>query len=79
MIFDVLMEEIWKETNLPETAKYQLPERLSVETKEQIICSGLSSETIARIVESAVKKIDHGSVETIDSLINAEISAKRGE
>ena len=73
MTFDELREEAWKEINLPKEARQLLPQSLSEKTKDELVKSGLSSNEIARIVETAVNKIEHGSIESIDRLISSAI------
>jgi hypothetical protein len=70
MTFDELWEEVWKDTKLPKEAKTFLPQSLSEKTKRQLLNSGKTTTEIAKIIESAVDVINHGSVATIDELVN---------
>ena len=74
MTFEELWEEVWKNTKLPKEAKKFLPQSLSEKTKERLLDSGLSPSDISGIIESAVEKINHGSVESIDKLVITAIN-----
>ena len=64
-------EEKWKEVEqlkiLPSMAIQQIPQVLSGKTKSLLV--NKTAEEIAEIMNSAVHKIDHGSVETVDTLV----------
>lgn len=64
-------EEKWKKVEqlniLPNTAIRQIPQVLSGKTKSLLIKK--TALEIAEIVNSAVYEIDHGSVETVDTLV----------
>lgn len=64
-------EEKWKQVEqlniLPNTAIRQIPQVLSEKTKSLLIKK--TAQEIAEIVNSAVDEIDHGSVETVDTLV----------
>ena len=70
MTFEELWEEVWKEVQLPKEAKELLPKSLSEKTKRQLLNSGKPTTEIAKLIVEAVDVINHGSVATIDELVN---------
>ena len=73
MSFEELWEEVWKDSKLPNEAKRLLPQSLSKKTKMQILNSEITPTEIARIIDDAVDVINHGSVSTIDELVNKSL------
>ena len=72
MTFDELWEETWKTVKLPKEAKMHLPQSLSEKTKRKILNSGKSTTEIAKMFETIVDEINHGSIATIDELVNKQ-------
>ena len=64
-------EEYWSEVEklkvLPHMAIVQLPASLSIDTKQRLMRR--SPEEKAEILRAVIDEIDHGSVESIDSLV----------
>ena len=71
MVFEDYWNEVWKEMNLPSEARKWLPESLTEETKNKLMT--IKTEKVARIIEIAVDKIEHGAIDSIDKLVNAAI------
>ncbi len=74
MSFEDRWEIIWKESGLPNTAKYQIPGCLSEKMKRKVAGSKLSDEEIGRIFADAVDQIDHGAVAGVEELIKEAIN-----
>ena len=70
-----LMEEIYKAANgaLPNMAKILLPPALSEQTKRKILRKKKSPEEMAQIFVSAIDEINHGSIETVDTLVRRSL------
>ena len=73
MEIDELLEQACEIVCLPSTAKDQIPQGLSWETKHRIQESRISVDELAGILKEAVEQIDHGSIESIDKLIRARL------
>jgi len=58
---------------LPSDAKHFLPESLSEKTKNELQKSGLSPAEMGKVFENVVDKINHGSVDSIDKLVEMAI------
>lgn len=72
-------DELWKEVGelkvLPNTAIEQVPMFLSDKTKRLLMKK--SAKEVADIIDAAVDKINHGSVEVLDVLVQKEIKTRR--
>ncbi len=65
-------EDVWKQVNgLPETAKLQVPGVLSAATKKKL--SRRMPEDVSEIVLAAIEEVNHGSVESLDTLIRKRL------
>ena len=68
-------EEYWSEVErlkiLPRMAIVQLPTSLSDYTKKRLL--KLRPEETAKLINTAISEIDHGSVESIDSLVRKRL------
>ena len=65
-------DELWAQVDaLPEMAKRQIPGVLSESTKKRL--SKHSPEDVSNIVAQAIYEVDHGSVETLDTLIKKRL------
>jgi hypothetical protein len=62
-------EEFLKNTTLPSTAKEQLPAVLSSDTKDRLQRRD-DAETILR---AAIDEVDHGSVESVNTLVRKRL------
>ncbi len=67
MDFEELLDRACESASLPEMARLLLPSTLNAETKNMVL--KLSPEELGRILASAIDQINHGSVETVDSLV----------
>ena len=69
--FEQLMEEIYKAANgaLPNMAKILLPFALEEKTKERLLKSRKTPAQLAQVFVEAIDTIDHGSIESVDSLV----------
>ena len=72
--FDDLWKQVGELKVLPNTAIEQVPSFLSDKTKRKLMKK--TPREIAEIVDAAVDKINHGSVEVLDVLIQKEIKAR---
>ena len=68
MTFDELWEQV---RGLPEMAKVQVPSSLSINTKKRL-CK-FNPEEISKIVQAAIDEINHGSIESLDKLIQQHL------
>ncbi len=68
MSFEELLDQACKSASLPEMARLLLPSTLSDETKKAVM--KLSPEKLGAIVKAAIDKINRGSVESVDALVN---------
>ena len=71
MTFDDYWIEIDKLRVLPQMAIQQLPSSLSESAKKRLI--KLRPEETAEMLNEAIDEINHGSVESIDSLIKKRL------
>lgn len=71
MIFDELWRQVVELKTLPNGALRLVSDALSPNTKKRL-CRKTPEET-AEIVLWAIKQIDHGSIETVDALVNQKI------
>ena len=70
--FDEFLDLACKRLGLSDMARILLPSTLSDETKKTAI--RLSPEEFGIILKSAINKIDHGSVETVDRLVRRKMA-----
>lgn len=68
MTFDELLDQACKSAHLPEMARIQLPSSLSEKTKRNVM--RLSPEELGQILANAIDTVNHGSIESIDALMN---------
>ena len=68
-------EELWRlvdELNiLPKQTIELVPHSLSDRTKKQLCMK--KPEEVTEIVQWAIRQIDHGSIETVDALVNQRL------
>lgn len=67
MTFEELLDAACKSAQLPNMARILLPSTLSDTTKKAVM--KLDSETLGRILKSAIDEIDHGSIESLDAWV----------
>ena len=75
MTFEELLDQACAAAHLPEMARKQLPNALSDKTKSKLL--KLSPEEVGRLLNKAIKAVNHGSVESIDMLVNKENKIKK--
>ena len=64
--------ELWEKVpGLSDLAKKQVPDALSMDTKERL--EQYSPFEIGVIVRSAINEIEHGDTETVDELVRKQI------
>ena len=73
--FDDLWKQVGELKVLPNTAIEQVPMFLSDKIKRKLMKK--TAQEIAEIVDAAVDKVNHGSVELLDALIQKEIKVRR--
>lgn len=71
MIFDDLWRQVTDLKILSNEALRLVPDVLSPKTKSRL--SRKKPEEAAEIVQWAINQIDHGSVETLDALVNQRL------
>ena len=71
MTFDELFIKACDSAHLPEMARIQLPNALSEKTKKMVL--KLSPEEFGQMLATAIETVNHGSVESIDSLVRKQI------
>jgi len=71
MSFEEFLDEVWKNTSLPNTARLQLSLSLSDRTKKRLL--KMEPATVAGVFEEAVDRVNHGAVESIDTLIRSAL------
>ena len=71
MSFEDLLDQACKSARLPGMARLLLPSTLSEATKEMVL--KLTPEEFGRILVSAIEAVNHGSVKSIDTLINEQV------
>ena len=65
-------DELWKQVKgLPSEALEQVPDILSSNTKR--LLARMTPEDIGRIVGEAIDEINHGSIETFDTLVRKRL------
>ena len=65
--FDDLLTEACNSAGLPNMARLLLPSALSEQTKRDAM--KLTPEEFGRALKAAIDEIDHGSIESVDSLV----------
>lgn len=71
MTFEELMSQACQSANLPEMARRQLPSALKPETKRLVM--KLTSDEFGKRLVRAIDRVNHGSVDSIDKLVNEEL------
>jgi hypothetical protein len=71
MTFDDLWDEIKKQKALPNTAIFQIPSIISDDTKKKL--EEIGTEDSIRIIREALNEIDHGSIQTVDTLVRERL------
>lgn len=71
MTFKEFWELVGKQSMLSKEAFLLVPDTLSTKTKSRLC--GKKPEEAAEIVLWAINQIDHGSVETVDVLVNRRL------
>ncbi len=71
MTFDDLWRQVAELKILPNEALRLVPDALSLKTKKRL-CREKTGEA-AEIVQWAINQINHGSVETLDTLVNRRL------
>ena len=70
--FDMTFEEVWSQVRgLPDAAKMQVPGILKEDTKKRL-CQKRPEE-VTEIVALAIKEVNHGSIEPLDTLIKKRL------
>lgn len=72
MTFDELLDQACKSAGLPNTARRQLPSALSEKTKQMAL--KLSPAEFGQILATAIEAVNHGSVESIDTLVRKQLN-----
>lgn len=69
--FQILLRQIHMiaGSDFPNTAVYEIPQILSDETKQQVLNSNMQVQELTALFLSAINEINHGSIESLDSLI----------
>lgn len=61
-------DELWMRVqSLPDTAKLQVPNTLSVATKRNL--AKMTPEDVSKIVLAAIEEVNRGSIKPLDELI----------
>lgn len=71
MKFDDLWKQVTELKALPKEALRLVPGSLSSKTKRHL--SKEKPEEVAEIVQWAINQVNHGSVETLDALVNRRL------
>ena len=71
MTFEGYWAEVEKVKMLPQMAISQLPGVLNKETKEKLM--RMTPEETVKLLNIAIEEINHGSVESIDSLVRKRL------
>ena len=71
MTFEDYWAEVEKLKVLPDMAIRQLPSALSIDTKKKLMEK--SAEETAKMLRNAIEEINHGSVESIESLVRKQL------
>ena len=65
-------DDVWREVKgLPEEAITQVPKCLKVDTKKKL--AKKTPEEVAEIVKAAIKEVNNGSIEPLDTLIKKRL------
>ena len=72
MSFEVLLDQVCISARLPEMARIQLPNALSVDTKEMLL--KLPTEEVGVVLSSAIDAVNHGSIKPIDKLVREQLN-----
>ena len=67
MTFDEIWKKIGEMNTLPDTAIQQIPLVLSDDTKKRL--TRKSPEEVVMILQSAIAEVNHGSIQSVDSLV----------
>lgn len=68
MTFEEFWAEVEKLRVLPEMAIVHIPMSLSAESKKKLMKAG--PQKCAKMLKSAIEEINHGSIESIDEIVN---------
>ena len=71
MSFEELWREVEKLKMLPDTAIAQIPDALTVSTKEKLL--ERMPKDVAEIVTAAIDEVNRGSVDLLDDLIKKRL------
>lgn len=71
MTFEELLNQACESAHLPEMARIQLPNALKPETKKRVV--KLTSDEFGKMLATAIDKVNHGSVESIDTLVKKQL------
>ena len=74
MTFEELLDQACTIAHLPEMARIQLPSALSDKTKHLML--QLSPEELGHMLSEAIDAVNHGSVKSIDTLVNEQLSSR---
>ena len=74
MNFEDLLDQACKSAHLLEMARVQLPSALSDKTKHLML--QLSPDELGRILNEAIDAVNHGSVKSIDVLVNEHLNSR---
>jgi len=74
MSFEDLLDQVCKSAHLPEMARILLPSALSDKTKHLML--QLSPDELGRILNEAIDAVNHGSVKSIDVLVNEHLNSR---
>ena len=66
MTFDELLDRACTVARLPDMARMQLSSALSDKTKRKLL--KLSPEEVGRVLNTVIEAVNHGSVESVDTL-----------
>lgn len=65
-------EDVWMRVQgLPDTAKMQVPNTLSVATKKKL--AKMTSEDVSKVVLAAIEEVNRGSIAPLDELIKKRL------
>ena len=74
MTFEELLDKACTAARLPDMARIQLPSALSDKTKRKLL--KLSPEEVGRVLSRAIDAVNHGSVKSIDTLVNEQLNSR---
>lgn len=72
MTFEEILDQACKSASLTEMARIQLPNALSVDTKEMLL--KLPAEEVGVVLSSAIDAVNHGSIKPIDKLVREQLN-----